>query len=53
MALGYRELPQILWFYFDIYTMTEDRDFKFGTRLGFAKAHHKTIPRRKVGVALG
>jgi len=29
------------------------RDFKFGTQLGFAKAHHKTTPKGKVGVALG
>jgi len=29
------------------------RDFKFGTPLGFAKAHHKTTLRGKVSVALG
>jgi len=28
-------------------------EFKFGTRLVFANAHHKTTPRGKVGVALG
>ena len=33
--------------------MTEGKDFKFGTQLGFAYAHHKTTPRGKVGVALG
>jgi len=33
--------------------MPEARDFKFGTPLGFAKAHHKTTPRGNVGVALG
>jgi len=33
--------------------MAEARDFKFGTLLGFAKAHHKTTPGVKVGVALG
>jgi len=33
--------------------MAEARDFKFGTQIGFAKAHHKTTPRGKVGVALG
>jgi len=33
--------------------MAEAMDFKFGTQLGFAKAHHKTILRGKVGVALG
>jgi len=25
----------------------------FGMQLGFAKAHHKITPRKKVGVALG
>jgi len=33
--------------------MAEARDFKFGTQLGFAKAHHETTPRGKVYVALG
>jgi len=33
--------------------MAGDRDYKFGTQLGFAKAHHKTTHREKVGVALG
>jgi len=33
--------------------MAEARNFKFGTQLGFAKAHHKTTPRGKVSVALG
>jgi len=33
--------------------MAEARDFKFGTQLGFAKAHLNTTPKRKVGVALG
>jgi len=47
------ELPVILWFHFNVYTMTEAKDFKFGTQLGFAKVHHKTTPREKVGVALG
>jgi len=28
-------------------------DFKFDMRLEFAKAHHKTTPKEKVGVALG
>ena len=49
-ALG--ELPKILKFHFNIYTMAEARDFKFGTQLGFAKAHHKITPRGKVRVAL-
>ena len=38
---------------FNIYTMAEASDFKFGTQLGVAKTHHKTTPRGKVGVALG
>jgi len=33
--------------------MTEARDVKFDTQLSFAKAHYKTTPRGKVGVALG
>jgi len=33
--------------------MAEAMDFKFGTQLWFAKAHHKTTPRGKVGVTLG
>jgi len=42
-----------LLFHFNIYAMAEARDFKFGTQLGFDKAHHKTTPREKVGVAKG
>jgi len=48
-----REAPQNLGFPFHIYTVAEAREFKFGTQLGFAKAHHKTTPRGQVGVALG
>jgi len=33
--------------------MAKAKDFKFGTQLVFAKAHHKTTPRGKVAVALG
>jgi len=33
--------------------MAEDRDFKFGTRLEFAKAHHKITLIRKSGHGLG
>ena len=29
--------------------MAEASEFKFGTQLGFAKAHHKIIPREKIG----
>jgi len=30
--------------------MAEANDFKFGTQLGFAKAHHKIPHRRKSGI---
>jgi len=40
-GLGLGKLSKILWFHFNIYTMVEAMDFKFGT------------PRGKVGVALG
>jgi len=40
-------------FPFNIFATTEDRDFKFGMPLGFAKGHHKITLREKVGVALG
>jgi len=33
--------------------MAEARDFKFGIQLGFGKAHYKTTPRGKMGMALG
>ena len=33
--------------------MAEVSDFKFGTQLGFAKAHYKITPIGKVDVALG
>jgi len=48
-----RGAPQNLQIPFNIYTMAETSDFKFGTQLGFAKTHHITTPRGKVGVALG
>ena len=48
-----RGAPQNLGIPIYIYTVAEASDFKFGTQLGFAKAHHKTTPRGKVGVALG
>ena len=52
-GLGLGELPKILWFHLNIYTMAKARDFKFGVRFGFANAHHKITPRGKVGVTLG
>jgi len=33
--------------------MVEASDFKFGTQLGFAKTHHKIIPRGKRGGGVG
>jgi len=45
--------PRNLGVLFNIYTMAEASDFKFGTQLGFAKTHHKTTVRGKTGVALG
>jgi len=42
-----------LGFAFNIYTISEASDFKFGTQPGFAEAHHEITPRVKVGVALG
>ena len=35
------------------HAMAETWDFKLGTQLGFANAHHKTTLRGKVSVALG
>jgi len=35
-----------LGFPFNIITLAEANDFKFGTLLGFAKTHHKITPRR-------
>jgi len=49
---GLGELPKMWGFLFNIYTMAEASDFKFGTQLGFDKAHHKITPRGQVGVAL-
>jgi len=33
--------------------MTEDSDFEIGNLVGFAKVHHKIIPRRKRGRGSG
>jgi len=33
--------------------MAEASDFKIGTQLGFAKAHHKVTPKGKSGRGLG
>jgi len=42
-----------LGFPFNIYTMAEAREFKFGRQLRFAKAQHKITPRGKIGHGLG
>jgi len=49
-ALG--QLPEICGFLFNISTTADASDFKFGTQLGFAKAHHQITPIGKVGMAL-
>jgi len=48
-----REAPQNFGVPCNISATAEAIDFKYGRRLGFAKAHHKITPRGKVGVALG
>ena len=48
-----RGAPQNLELTFDISATAEASHFKFGTQLGFAKAHHEITPKEKVGVALG
>jgi len=50
---GLGKLPKILRFPFNISATAEDSDFKFEMQLGFAKAYHKIIPRRKACLALG
>jgi len=47
------ELSEIWGFPFNISATAEASDFKFGTQLGFAKAHHKITPREKSRLALG
>jgi len=50
-----REHPKFWRFPFNIYTMAEASDFKFGTQLGFVKAHHKitTTGKNERGLWLG
>jgi len=43
------DLPEIWGFPFDISATAEASDFKFGTQLKFAKAHHKITPRKSGG----
>jgi len=51
--LGLGELPKILRFPFNIFSTAEATYFNFGTQFGFAKTHHKIIPRGNVDAALG
>jgi len=44
---GVEELRKILGFPFNISATAEASNFKFGMQLGFAKAHHKIISRKK------
>jgi len=46
-SLGLGELPKIMGFPYNISATAGASNFKFGTQLGFAKAHHKIIRRRK------
>jgi len=50
---GLRELPKNWGFPFNIYTMAEASDFKFGTQLGFAKATIKPHSEEKCASPLG
>jgi len=42
-----------LGFPYNIASTAGSSDFKFGMHLEFTKAHHKTTPTGKVGVAFG
>jgi len=46
---GLGNLLKIWSFLFNIYTVAEASDFKFGTQLGFANAYHKITPIGKSG----
>jgi len=48
-----RGAPQNFGFSYNISATAGASDFKFGTQLGFAKAHHKIIPGGKCGRGLG
>ena len=53
MALDQGSSCSCCTFPFNIYTMAETSDFKFGTQLGFAKAHHKIKPIGNSGHGFG
>jgi len=46
------EIPKISGLPFNISATAETNDFKFGTQLEFAKAHHQITPRGKSGRGL-
>jgi len=50
---GLGGLLKIWRFPFNMYTMAEANDFRFGTQLEFAKVHHKIVQRAKSGRGLG
>jgi len=50
---GLGDLPVIWGFRFNISATAEARDFKFGTQLEYAKAHHNITPRTKSEGGLG
>ena len=54
-GLELEELPNILWFPYNISATDRASDFKFGKQLEFAKAHDKITRRRKgrLGPKLG
>jgi len=52
-GFGLGELVKILGFPYNISATAGASDFKFTMHLEFVKAHHKTTPRGKVGMALG
>jgi len=52
-SLGLGELPKILRFPYNISAKAEASDFKIGTQLVFAKAHHEITHRRKSGCSPG
>jgi len=50
---GPGKLPEIWGFPFNIIATAEANDLKFGKKLVFAKAHHKSTPREKIQGGLG
>ena len=48
-----RRAPQYFGVSYNIYATAASSDFKFGRKLGFAKAHHKITRIRKGGMVMG